>query len=96
MSTYRYAVKVRPVGRHVWRWDCLCGAWQASSSVRDARKRVIRWAHAHAASCEALHRANWAAYCPECDRWGRVAPACPLCLGEGWIPTTDDARKGLS
>lgn len=80
MSTYRYAVKVRPVGRHVWRWDRPCGAWQPSG-FRD----VIRWAHIHAATCEDLHRANWAAACPSCKAFGKIAPACPVCLGRGWV-----------
>ena len=39
MSKYRYAVKVRKAGRYVWRWDCpACGRWEASSSVRKARR----------------------------------------------------------
>ena len=91
--SYAYAVKVRKAGRYVWRWDCpACGCWEASSSVRKARRRVYRWAALHAATCEALHWANLAAACPSCRRYGRVAPACPVCLGRGHIVE----REGLS
>ena len=93
MSKYRYAVKVRKMGRSVWRWDCpACGRWEASSSVRKARRRVHRWATMHAAACSDLHWANWSAACPSCRRYGRVAPACPVCLGRGHIVE----REGLT
>lgn len=56
MTTYRYAVRVRKVGRYVWRWDCpACEQWVVSSSVRKARRRAYRWATHHAATCEALN-----------------------------------------
>ena len=91
MSAYRYAVKVRKVGRSVWRWrwDCpACERWEASR----ARRRVYRWATHHAATCEALHWANWDAACRWCRRYGRVAPACPVCLGYGY----EREREGLT
>ena len=95
MSTYRYAVKVRPWGRY---WDAWCQGCETETEFGFLTTRLdaARRARRHAASCEDLHRANARAYCPDCDRFGRIAPACPLCLGEGWIPTTDAARKGLS
>ena len=86
MSTYAYSVKVRKTAPYVWRWDCpACGRWEASSSVRKARRRGYRWATIHAAVCSDLHWANLAAACPSCRRYGRVAPACPVCLGRGHI-----------
>lgn len=63
MSTYRFVVKVRKTGRYVWRFDCpACGAWSSSSSVRKAMRRAYHRAVDHAATCEALHWANLAAY----------------------------------
>ena len=91
MSTYRYAVKVRKMAPSVWRWDCpACGRWEASSSVRKARRRVYRWATHHAATCEALHWANWDAACRWCRRYGRAAPACHACLGYGYERERED------
>ena len=94
-STYRYAVKVIRFRRWHW-WSYWCQGCQALFGYWKNLDHAYRWAVDHSANCEQLHRANHAAYCPECDRWGRVAAACPLCLGEGWIPTTDAARKGLT
>ena len=91
MSKYAHAVKVRKMGRYVWRWDCPCGGCGASSSTRKALRRVYRWAAMHAATCTDLHWANWAAACPSCKAYGRVAPACPVCLGRGHIVE----REGL-
>ena len=85
MSTYRYAVKVRHDRLRAYPWTFHCeGCGVGSLCIRtlaEARDHAER----HAARCEALHWANWAAACPSCRRYGRVAPACPVCLGRGHI-----------
>ena len=89
--SYAYAVRVRKVAPSVWRWDCpACGRWEASSSVRKARRRAYRWAVMHAAVCSDLHWANWDAACRWCRRYGRVAPACHACLGYGYERERED------
>ena len=89
----KYRVKVRKAGTSVWRWDCpACGRWEASSSIRKARRRVYRWAAMHAATCTNLHWLNWAAACPSCKAYGRVAKACLVCLGRGY----EREREGLA
>ena len=88
MSKYAYAVKVRKVGRYVWRADCPACEQLEVIIDRKALRRVYRWAAHHAATCADLNWANWAnwaAACPSCRRYGRVAPACPVCLGRGHI-----------
>ena len=35
--------------------------------------------------CSDLHWANWYAACPSCKLFGKVAKACPECLGMGWV-----------
>lgn len=88
-STYRYAVKVlhRPgtiLPGLMWGWRCPCCLdassflWVRPGGAREAAAR-------HAANCEDLHRANRAAACPSCKMFGKVAPACPVCLGRGWV-----------
>ena len=87
----KYRVKVRRSGHFVWRWDCeACGSGQSSGSTTRPRKRVLAWAHVHAATCEALRRLNWAAACPSCCKLygGVIAPVCPACQGYGWIKET--------
>ena len=90
MSAYRFAVKVRATGSHdSWTLRCQgCGRFGSCVGVgmpHDA-------ATAHAATCEDLHRANWAAACPSCRSYGRIAPACPVCLGRGY----EAEREGLA
>ena len=92
MSKYANAVKVRKAAPSVWRWDCpACGEWASSSSVRKALRRAYRWATHHAATCTNLHWLNWSSACPSCRRYGRIALACPVCLGRGHIVE----REGL-
>ena len=93
MSIYPYAVKVlteqvRPHYSDGLRWYWRCGApdckmrhgsFFAYPTPAEAHVAATN----HAATCEALHRANWAAACPSCRRYGLVAPACPVCLGRG-------------
>lgn len=78
MTTYRYAVKVRR-GRVLFCQGCGCDV------IWPTRDAATRSATRHAANCEDLHRANWAAACPSCKVWGKVAKACPECLGRGWV-----------
>lgn len=85
MSIYAHAVKVRKTGRYVWRADCpACGELEVVIG-RNIVRRLYRWAALHAATCADLHWANWDAACPNCKACGRVAPACLVCLGRGWI-----------
>ena len=91
MTTDRYAVRVyqHPSIPGVWTWDCHCGDFVGwLFGLPRAHDDATR----HAATCEALHRANLAAACPSCRRHGRIAPACPVCLGRGHIVE----REGLS
>lgn len=86
MSMHRYAVRVRKAGRYVWRWDCDgCGCWQTSTSLRKAQRSAFNRATRHAARCSDLHWRNWDAACPSCKAFGKVAKACPQCLGRGWV-----------
>lgn len=87
-STYRYAVKVSKAARPkhlipLWRhWCDGCGTrsglWLTLGDAADSARR-------HAADCEDLHRANWDAACPSCKAFWKVSPACPCCLGRGWV-----------
>ena len=81
MSKYAYAVKVRPWGRY---WSCWCPGCETWSQFGTDRLAASLSARRHAASCEALHRLNWGAACPSCKLFGRVAKACPVCLGKGF------------
>ena len=83
MTKYRYAVR-----RSGARVHCEGCGITTSTFVAHA----TWFAHRHAATCESLHRKNWAACCPNCKQYGKVAPACPVCLGRGWIAE----REGLS
>ncbi|MBB1511992.1 hypothetical protein H5399_05155 [Tessaracoccus sp. MC1627] len=83
MSTYRYAVKVgRP--RRVQSWGFWCEGCETQFGYWADRLAAALRARAHSAICEDLHRANWGAACPSCKAYGRVAKACPVCLGRGW------------
>ena len=89
MTSYRYAVKVRRgPGRTMpglwWGWECE-GCTKASLVGHTRSYYTQRDAQTHAARCEDLHRANWDAACPSCKAYGRVARACPVCLGRGWV-----------
>ena len=91
MSTYKFSVKVH--GRHL----SSCGGYMAFCQVCGHTDVWLTLASAyasatrHAATCERLHRANWEAACPSCKAYGRVAPACPVCLGRGF----EREREGL-
>ena len=89
MSSYRYAVKVsapRLATRNAETWteyEIHCQGCLGVAFYR-RRRRALRFARKHAATCEDLHRLNWDAACPSCKLFGRVAKACPECLGRGW------------
>ena len=81
MTTYRYAVKVRLLPGDVAFWRChQCGAVSPTMPSR----RAFVAADVHTSLCEDLHRANWDAACPSCKAFGKIAKACPVCLGRGW------------
>lgn len=82
MPKYAYAVKVRPWGRH---WGSWCQGCETELGFWTDRLDAAWGASRHAANCEALHRANWDAACPSCKLFGKVAKACPECLGRGWV-----------
>ena len=64
-------------------WTCpACPDTEWGSLSRAAAHRQ---AHRHAATCLALREMNEAVICPNCMLYGRVAPACPVCLGYGWV-----------
>lgn len=81
-STYRYAVKVRRWGRY---WNAWCQGCEFEFGFWGTRGASLLDARHHAAVCEPLHRANWDAACPSCKLFGKIAPACPVCLGRGWV-----------
>lgn len=82
MTTYRYAVKVKPSpSGMLTAWKCEA-CRESDSWVH--RNTACNDAQIHAAGCEDLHRANWDSACPSCKLFGRVAKACPVCLGRGW------------
>ena len=83
MTSYRYAVKVKPSRSGmltVWRCE-VCGESDSWVHLNTASSD----AQIHAAGCEELHRANWEAMCASCKPFGKVAKACPECLGRGWV-----------
>ena len=87
MTTYAHAVTARrsrtdQAEHHEW----TCGGCGVTGWPSDTLSRAADRARIHAASCEALHRANLTAYCPSCALYGRVSPVCPKCLGHGWAP----------
>lgn len=83
MSKYAYAVKVRPLRHDRASWSCPPEACDFTSMIMSRRIAYLA-ADLHASLCEPLHRANWDAACPSCKLFGRVAKACPECLGRGW------------
>lgn len=83
MSSYRYAVKVKHLRHGFHTYGCQgCGVWIGCGTDRATAAMA---ANHHAANCEQLHRANWDAACPSCKAFGKIAPACPQCLGKGWV-----------
>ena len=85
----KYRVKVRRGRLSAW-WLFVCDScvrWDYAVSQQEAHRLATN----HAATCEALHRANWAAACPSCKLYGRIAKACPICLGYGF----EREREGL-
>ena len=91
MSTYRYAVKVRRLRHGRASWSCPPEACGFTSMIMSRRTAYLA-ADLHASLCEPLHRANWAAACPSCRRYGTIAPACTVCLGCGVVRD----REGLT
>lgn len=73
-------VRVRHYADGLATWSCPCtlGGWMPTAFVGDV-------AHAHALDCPALASLNRAVICTNCERYGQVAEACPVCLGRGWI-----------
>lgn len=83
-STYRYAVKVKHLRHGRASWSCPPEACDFTSMIMSRRTAYLA-ADLHASLCEPLHRANWDAACPSCKLFGKVAKACPECLGQGWV-----------
>lgn len=60
-------------GRLHWLWQCrLCLSLGLDCGAR------------HWATVEAERHLRERHTCPSCRAYGRVAPACPVCLGRGW------------
>ena len=90
----KYRVKVRLLkwtGGGAWRAECPACHWWSLPYRREWLHLCHLAASDHAAICEALHWANWEAACPSCKSYGKVAKACPVCLGYGF----EREREGL-
>ena len=73
----------RRVRKRRWMWTCPACPDTGWGSL--SRAAAHRQAYRHATTCPALWEMNEAVVCPSCRLYGRVAPACPVCLGRGWV-----------
>lgn len=73
----RVRVRHHADGLATWHCPCQQAGWAA-------RAHVGRTAQEHAETCPALFSLNKAVICPNCEKFGQVADACPVCLGRGW------------
>lgn len=85
--TTKYRVKARPAER-TYRCDGCKSIFLILLADADD---IVPAATEHAATCSDLHWRNWQAACPSCKLYGRVARACPVCLGYGVVRD----REGL-
>lgn len=88
-TKYRVKATYRATRWYPWLVSCEgCGMSPLCfRSLYAANSRAI----AHAALCKELHWRNWDAACPSCKSYGKVARACPVCLGYGF----EREREGL-
>ena len=95
MARYAYAVKVKRAStyyRTPANWVVTCGGCGGCGGDSGwwTWSTASFFAQHHAAHCEDLHWSNAATICPACQRYGLVAPACPVCLGYGHLPERTD------
>ena len=91
----KYRVKVRLLkwpGGGAWRAECPACHWRSLPYALSRHDRAMRAASEHASQCADLALMNWAAACPSCKLYGRVAKACPVCLGRGY----EHEQEGLA